>query len=282
VVVVVVVLRKLVTVMTFLFILLLGEGEVLGALWSILGTVFTDPIGHPCESSYDFQMLKKIAHAYIPFPDPLTRRHQLDKGIRFDPFPDVAFLHVVSVRSWLTRHHQRNHIDLINFIRNTPYQLQAKPHPSLPHRNHRPIPRATSNSHMLRPRLLIPALQLAKRLQHPDRNIIRLRQRILLAQANSRPAAERQVAPSGAQRRVFPALRAENVGVRAVDGFLAHGRVGVVEELGAFGDEERLEAVFAAAVGEDGVFDGEFLEQWGGGVEAEDWGGVSENLFSVW
>jgi hypothetical protein len=127
---------------------------------------------------------------------------------------------------------------------------------------------------MLRPRLLVPTLQLAKRLQHPDRNIIRLRQRILLAQTNSGPAAERQVSPPGTQSRVFPALRPENVGVWAVDGFLAHGRVGVVEEFGAFGDEERLQAVDAAAVGEDGVFEGELHEEWGGGVEAEDWGGL--------
>jgi hypothetical protein len=32
-----------------------------------------------------------------------------------------------------------------------------------------------------------------------------------------------------------------------------------------------LQAVFAAAVGEDGVFEGEFAEEWGWGVEAEGW-----------
>ena len=147
--------------------------------------------------------------------------------------------------------------------------------PSLPHRDQCPIKRTTSNSHILHPRLLVPTLQLAKSLQHPDRNIIRLGQSILLAQTSSRPAAERQVSPPRAQRRVVPALRAENVGVGAVDGFLAHGRVGVVEEFGAFGDEERLQAVFAAAVGEDGVFEGEFQEEGGGGVEAEGWVRVS-------
>jgi hypothetical protein len=37
----------------------------------------------------------------------------------------------------------------------------------------------------------------------------------------------------------------------------------------AFGDEEGLEAVFAAAVGEDGVFEGEFAEDGDGREQAE-------------
>ena len=81
---------------------------------------------------------------------------------------------------------------------------------------------------MLHPRLLIPTLQLPKALQHPDRDIVSLRQRILLAQTDPGPAAERQIAPARTQRWIRPALGSENVGVRAVDGALAHRRVDIV------------------------------------------------------
>jgi hypothetical protein len=127
---------------------------------------------------------------------------------------------------------------------------------SLPKRNLRPIARTASNSNLLHPRLRISTLQLPKSLHHPNGNIISFRQRILLSQTNSRPTAKRQIIPARSQRRVSPALRAEDVGVRAKSGGLAHHGVGVVDYTAAFGDEEGLETVFAAAMGEDGIFEG--------------------------
>lgn len=47
--------------------------------------------------------------------------------------------------------------------------------------------------------------------------------------------------------------------------------MGVVDDAAVFGDEEGLETIFAAAVGEDGVFKGEAAEDWDGWVQAEGW-----------
>jgi hypothetical protein len=64
---------------------------------------------------------------------------------------------------------------------------------------------------------------------------------------------------------------------------LAHCRVDIVEDPGTFGDEDGLQAVFATAVGEDGVFHGEFAEDWRGRIEAENWeGGLVRLSFLVW
>ena len=42
-----------------------------------------------------------------------------------------------------------------------------------------------------------------------------------------------------------------------------------------------MQAVFAAAVGEDGVFEGEFAEDGDWGEEAEGWLRVSKNLWMM-
>ena len=92
-----------------------------------------------------------------------------------------------------------------------------------------------------------------------------------MSQANPWPASKRQVVPARSERRIRPALGLELRGVGAEGRGLAHHGVGVVHYAVAFGDEERLEAVFAAAVGEDGVFEGEFAEDGDWGEEAEGW-----------
>jgi len=140
---------------------------------------------------------------------------------------------------------------------------------ALTERNLGPIPRTASHRNLLHPRLRIPTLHLRKPLHRPNRKIISLRQRILLPQANPRPAAKGQVIPAWSQRRIRPALGAEDSGVRAESRRLAHHGVGVVHDAVAFGDEKGLEAICAAAVGEDGVFEGEFAEDGDGGEEAE-------------
>lgn len=141
--------------------------------------------------------------------------------------------------------------------------------PSLPERNLRTIKRTASNRNLLRPRLIVPTLQRSEPLHHPDRNIIRFSQRILLPQTDPGPSAERQVAPARAQRRISPAFWTEDFDVRAEDGGLPHHGVGVVDDAAVFGNEEGLQAVFAAAVREDGVFQGEAAEDRDGWVETE-------------
>lgn len=48
-----------------------------------------------------------------------------------------------------------------------------------------------------------------------------------------------------------------------------------------FGDEEGGGAVGSAAVGEEGVAEGEFAEHGDGWVEAEGWGSWSDVIFGV-
>ena len=135
--------------------------------------------------------------------------------------------------------------------------------------NLRAIPRTASHRHLLHPRRRIPTLQLPKPLNQSNSNIVSLRQRILLSQANPWSTSERQVIPTWSQRRIRPALGFELRDIGAESRGLAHHGVGVVHYAVAFGDEERLEAVFSAAVREDGVFEGELAKDGNWGEEAE-------------
>jgi hypothetical protein len=101
----------------------------------------------------------------------------------------------------------------------------------------------------------IPTLNRTKLLHQPNRHITRFRQRILLPQTDPRAAVERQVLPARPQR--LPALGSVLVSVGPVDVLAAMHGVGRVPDHCAFGDEERVLAVGAAAEGEDGVADGE-------------------------
>lgn len=135
-----------------------------------------------------------------------------------------------------------------------------------------PIRRRTSKRQLFPPNPPISVLNSSKNLHQPHNSITRLRKRKLLANTDTLPAVEREIAPAGAEiGGGVPALGAEEVGVGAVDGGQPVHGVGAVGDDHAGGDVDGGGARGAAAGGEDGWAEGEARVAGDDGVEAEGW-----------
>lgn len=117
--------------------------------------------------------------------------------------------------------------------------------------NPAPTPRRQRKPELFLPGAWISALQTLESLRKSYRNITRLRQGVLLSQADPRSAVERQILPAGAQ--LLPALGPVFERIGAVEARLAVHDVGAIHEECSRWDENGRFAVFAAADGKHGI-----------------------------
>jgi hypothetical protein len=108
---------------------------------------------------------------------------------------------------------------------------------------------------LLNPRLGISALKFAKFLDEAHSDIARLGKSVLLTQADAWAAVERQVLPTGTQ--VCPSLWLVLVGIFTVEILSSMHDIRRVTDHCAFGDEEWMLAIRAAAERDEGVANGE-------------------------